>query len=178
MNSNEGWLKMSIEGKTIYKSKKSFRHSASWDSINAVGAVYGNKEITIDDNRYRVRLIKGASTNDTGGRANGAVMHDSEWNRLILPLHETSKSGSWVYKENISKTGVPKNWGINLSNSELSVGHSGSGTAQLTQSFKDRNSNSIILRGYNAVDYSSMETHLSSSTQSFLGWSPVLELIE
>ena len=57
--SNEPWLKFSYLGKVEFVAKKSFRHSISWDDINAVGAVFGNKTININGKTYKVRLMKG-----------------------------------------------------------------------------------------------------------------------
>src|SRR5690606_28710751 len=59
-NSDEPWLKFSIDGKTIFKSKKPFRNSISWNHIHAVNAVYGDRIITIEGNDYKVRLMRGA----------------------------------------------------------------------------------------------------------------------
>ena len=50
--SNEPWLKFSYMGKTEFIAKKTFRYSVSWNSINAVNAVFGNRTIKVGDNTY------------------------------------------------------------------------------------------------------------------------------
>jgi hypothetical protein len=70
-NSDAGWLKYLDKGDLKYVAKKTFRHSISWDNINAVNAVFGDRIVTIGNDVFSVMLL---STGD--------------WNRLIYPVHE------------------------------------------------------------------------------------------
>jgi len=68
-NSDAGWLKVVDGSKMLLIAKKTLRHSISWDSINAVNAVFG-KIITIDGVKYILRLFS-----------------TTEWDRFMYPLH-------------------------------------------------------------------------------------------
>ena len=69
-HSGEPWLKFARNGRILFVHKKTIRHTVSWDNINAAGAVFGDKIITINGVRYIVRL-----------------MSTSEWNALMYPVH-------------------------------------------------------------------------------------------
>jgi hypothetical protein len=71
-----GWLKFARRDRILFVAKKAIRHSISWDTINAAGAVYGDKVITINGIRYAVRLLSSA-----------------EWTVLIQRVHESD--GRW-----------------------------------------------------------------------------------
>ena len=68
-NSDAGWLKVIDGNKMLLIAKKTFRHSISWNNINAVNAVFG-KIIIIDGVKYILRLLSTA-----------------EWDRFMYPLH-------------------------------------------------------------------------------------------
>jgi len=68
-NSDSGWLKVVDGNKMLLIAKKTFRHTISWNDINAVDAVFG-KIITIDGVKYVLRLLSTA-----------------EWDRFMYPLH-------------------------------------------------------------------------------------------
>ena len=68
-NSDAGWLKVVDGRKMLLIAKKTFRHSISWDNINAVNAVFG-RIIIIGGVKYIVRLFSSA-----------------EWDRFMYPLH-------------------------------------------------------------------------------------------
>lgn len=68
-NSDAGWLKVVDGNKMLLIAKKTFRHTISWNDINAVDAVFG-KIVTIDGVKYVLRLLS-----------------DAEWDRFMYPLH-------------------------------------------------------------------------------------------
>src|SRR5690606_22988294 len=59
INSNSPWLKFFLDDKIYFVAKQPYRHSISWDNINAVGAVDGSNIILIDGFSYRVGLLEG-----------------------------------------------------------------------------------------------------------------------
>lgn len=66
-----GWLKFARRDRILFVAKKAIRHSISWNTINAAGAVYGDAVITINGVRYAVRLLSSA-----------------EWDDLIVKVHK------------------------------------------------------------------------------------------
>jgi hypothetical protein len=73
-NSEEPWLKFALDGKILYVAKKTFRHSISWDNINAIGAVFGEVKL---NRAFKVRLLS-----------------TEEWNLLMYPIHKDHPSGA------------------------------------------------------------------------------------
>lgn len=69
--SDAGWLKYSVGGKPLFVAKKTIRHTVSWDSINAVGAVFGGAVIWSNGILYKVRLLS-----------------TEEWDKLMYPIHK------------------------------------------------------------------------------------------
>lgn len=78
--SDAGWLKYAIGGKVLFVAKKTIRHSVSWDNIDAVGAVFGDKNIILNGIKYAVRLLS-----------------TQEWDKLIYPVHKNY--GQWAQFE-------------------------------------------------------------------------------
>lgn len=75
--SDAGWLKYYNDNEIIYVAKRTFRHTISWNDINAVGAIFGDKKIKVGNHVYAVRALS------TG-----------EWNKLIYPVHVNY--GTWA----------------------------------------------------------------------------------
>jgi hypothetical protein len=151
-NSDAGWLKFSSNEKTLYVAMKTFRHSISWDHINAVSAVYGNRTVVINGNLYKIRLL-------TGGNADPASSAGGEWNSLIYGVHMSTNP----------------QWGPGYSNADLNVG-TGNGLRSWTQERHSSNSSSRVDRGFSGV--SNFNDLHSSNTSSYNGWRPVLELVD
>jgi hypothetical protein len=57
--SNEPWLKFAYQGKTLYVAKKHVRVAITWDSLNGLGSVFGQKTVVIGDKTYKVRILTG-----------------------------------------------------------------------------------------------------------------------
>lgn len=75
--SDAGWLKYYNNSEIIYVAKRTFRYAISWNDINAVGAIFGDKKIAIGNHVYAVRALS------TG-----------EWGKLIYPVHVNY--GTWA----------------------------------------------------------------------------------
>jgi len=177
-NSTAGWLKFAWQGKILFVAKKTFRNSISWDHINGANAVYGGKTVEIDGLSYKIRLLKGAN-NDPAGAYDGAICHGSEWNRLMLPIHQEAINKNWAYPDNV-ESDIPV-WAHNLGTGTqgrytdedlLTHYNHGSGSYSWCQEVAE-SAASRVLRGYYGVSYS--RSLASSSTHSNRGWRPCLE---
>lgn len=134
--------------------------------------VIQDRKVTIGDNTYRVRLMKGAKENParTLNTDQGAI--GSEWNELIIPMHVESKLKTWKYKEQI---GESEYWGADLTNDDLNITLSvAEGYATWTQEVSDALSINRIVRGGAGVGESF--SHGSWTVNGRSGWRPVLEL--
>lgn len=171
--SNEGWLKFAIDGKIIYKSKKPFRHSISWDHIDSKGCVDGTKTVTKDGVTYEVTLMKGANKDPAGGDQ-GAMNHGSEWNKLMLPIHERAKDQSWKHKNNVDTP--TEDWDVGFTDEDLHTHNNhGDGAYQWCQEEAEGASRRVNRGGAGVSDSHSIP---SSNANAFRGWSPVLRVIE
>ena len=75
INSTAGWLKVAKGGSRLMLSKMCIRHTISWNDLNALGVVYGEKVIAIAGGLYAVRMLSTV-----------------EWNELMYPLHTNYKT--------------------------------------------------------------------------------------
>lgn len=167
---NINWLKFALDGKILFRPQKAFRHSISWDAINAAGCVYGTKTVSKNGHTYKVRLMKGANK-DPAGDYEGKINHYSEWNKLMLPIHIEAKDKSWAYPDNV-EADVPY-WGIDFTDEDLQFG-SGNGSGVWCQEVVESSSKRLD-RG--SLGVSRSISNNPSLTSTSLGWAPVLEFV-
>ncbi len=180
-NSTVGWLKFAWKGKILFVAKKAFRNSISWNHINNANAVYGDKSVVIDGLSYKIRLLKGANK-DPAGASEGSICHGSEWNRLMLPIHQEAISKNWAYPDNV-ESDIPV-WAHNLGTGTqgrytdedlLTHYDHGSGSRSWCQETRKDNAAYRVNRGNSGVSYS--YSYPSSDTYRSLGWRPCLEFV-
>lgn len=171
--SDEGWLKFAIDGDIIFKSKKPFRHSISWDHINSKGCVFGTKTVTKGDTNFKVTLMKGALTDPYLYSSADRGAKDSEWNRLMLPIHIQAKDKSWTYPAYVEDN-IPY-WGIDFTDIDLhTTSSAGSGAYQWGQETPSDHASRRVVRGGIGVSYSGRGA--SSGAGEACGFSPVLRV--
>lgn len=174
-NANEPWLQfLTREGQVIYVAKKSYRHSLSWDHINAVDAVYGERVIEIGVKQFRVRLMKGVSSDPVFQFMNSLDPEeswDSEWNRLMYRLvsEPTGKPASGISGEGITYGAF-----ANYAETALNIGGSG-GDGRYSWCQETDETDGRVLRGGTSISLCSL--YPPTYTNSNYGWRPVLELI-
>ena len=173
--SDEPYLKWFVDGKVILKSKKPIRYGVSWNHLNEVELIYGNKGITDKKgNHYIVRLMR-ASTKDPAPNSSGETLHNSEWNRLMLPIHENAKTKNWKTPGNVESDLISE-WDINYTDDDLvTVSSAGRGYTHICQESYSTNGQSVLCRGYGSTEKGDSNTKTSKS--DYMGWSPVLELL-
>ena len=173
--SNEPWLKFSYLGKVEFVAKKSFRYAISYNDIAAANAVYGNKMVQINGLKYKVRLMKYKSEGKQDDKSSyrGTINHNSEWNRLMLPIHENAPS-NWKYPKNVNSP--TENWNINYSSKDF-TGYTNDmkGITVWCQDFGSGDDNHICGR---LLVPSYPDINSDYRNEEFLGWRPVLELVD
>jgi hypothetical protein len=179
---NEPWLKFAIDGKILFRPRKAIRYSISWSSINKANCVYGGsggKRVTKNGQTYIVRLMKGALTDPSLYDASDRGAKGSEWNRLMLPIHEQAIDKSWAYpvfvEDNVPVWSHNFGTGANgmYTDSDLQVG-SGNGRYVWCQETRNTDTAWRVQRG--GISVSVSETDTVSGKASGNGWAPVLEL--
>lgn len=164
------WLKFALDGKILFRPMKAFRYSINYDAINTAGCVFGTKTVTKNGRTYKVRLMKGANKDPAGGYS-GAINHNSEWNKLMLPIHIQAKDKSWAYPANVEDNVLY--WGIDFTDVDLAV-ITVNGRYVWCQEVAE-SSSYRLLRGGIGVSYSGSTT--PSGTGAYNGWAPVLEWV-
>lgn len=173
--SNEPWLKFSYLGKVEFVAKKTFRFNITRNDINSANAIYGNRTINIDGSTFKVRLFKGKTEGKQNDQtsSSGIINHNSEWNRLMLPIHASAPS-NWRYPGNVnSPTGK---WSKGYTDSDLlTSSDTGNGSWTWCQEYGG-SSDTVLFRGN--VDVSDSSSIQPSFTNLVCGWRPVLELVD
>lgn len=171
--SNEPWLKFAYEGDVYLIAKKPYRHTISWDQINAANAVYGNKTIEIGGKKYQVMLMRGIG-NDVQPNPktfykpyDGAANHQSMWNALMLPIHAKAPS-SWAYPNNVKSP--TDNWGIGYTDADLLTNNLYTWCQETTYAENCRS-----LRGDSCVSLA--RAGVSGGAGSTCGWRPCLKIV-
>lgn len=166
-HTNEPWLHFELDGKTLYVAKKPYRYNLSWYAINDTGAVRGDTAVNINGLTYRVRLLealnKGNQDPSVGYGTPRTI--DSEWNRLILPIH----NGNHTYVNNTSSPGY---YPLYSDKDLVLVPEGGNGSKSWCQERLPRASNRWC-RGFRGTTYLTHSYRADNDT----GWRPVLELV-
>lgn len=175
-HSTAGWLQFKdpVDGKTKYVAKRAFRHSITWDQINARGAVIGSRTVVIAGKTYRVRLFKGANSNpDTipSNTYDHAGTHGSEWNRLMYHISGKPFGNA---QNTLASEGIAEGDWAQYTEAELLTHYShGNGALSWCQ---ESQGTTRLWRGHGGV---SLAYHDQPSyTSAYYGWRPVLELVE
>lgn len=177
--SNGQWFKFAYEGGVLYIPKRSFRYGLSHDDINAVNAVYGDRVETIRGKNYAIMLPRGTGEDvqpdpkKVISGYNGAVNHNSMWNKLMLPIHKNAPS-NWAYKENVQSP--TENWNIGYTDADLVTHYyNGYGSHIWCQETVRGNISYRLYRAGYEVSFSNF--NVSSISIPDFGWRPVLKLI-
>lgn len=175
--SDEPWLKFAYENDVYLIAKKPFRRSISWDNINSVNAVYGDLVKEIKGKKYAIMLPRGTGKDvqpdpkKTISGVNGAILHNSMWNKLMLPIHKNAPS-NWKYPDNVKSP--TENWNVGYTDADLCT-NDVNGSYSWCQEMVNGANYLFSLRGYQEV--SSSSCYVSGGSFDFYGWRPVLKLI-
>lgn len=129
INSLAGWLKVVRGGRRLLVSKMCIRHTISWNSLNALGLVYGDKLVAIQGGLYAVRLLA-----------------DAEWNALIYPLHTNYKTWAEFTDAQLGISSI-LTWTSTISDSLRVV----RGSSSVTYSYSDVPTSASSGRGFRPV---------------------------
>lgn len=174
--SNEPWLKFSYLGKTEFVAKKPFRYSISWENIKEVNAVFGNKTIKIGENVYKIRLMKGKTEGkqDDSSSYRGDINKGSEWNKLMLPIHQNAPS-NWRHTSNVNSP--TENWNVGYTDMDLLTygNYDDNGIYSWCQESGEIGYH-MLYRGRFGVSFSGSD--YCAYDYAVFGWRPVLELVD
>jgi len=173
-NNTTLWLKFIIDGRIIFRPMKPIRIGISWDAINTAGCVFGETTISKNGLDYKVRLMKSGLSDPVNTTANDKGTHGSEYNRLILPVHEKAQTNDWHSPQYVDSD-LP-NWNIGLSDEDLVTSDTfGDGSYVWCQETLDSGADRRVVRGRYDAAHWTYDTVTTSMARN--GWIPVLELI-
>ena len=174
INSDAGWLKFSLDYRTLFVAKKPFRHSITWNELDAIGAVFGTTQITINGKQYKVRLLKGRGDGLSTTISDGfdtLPTHGSEWNRLMY--HVSGKPFANA-SNTLASEGITEGDWAQFSEDELLTNYTyGNGSYSWCQ---DTIGTARCVRGYYGASLINNVSRTLRTTNC--GWRPVLELVE
>lgn len=134
-----------------------------------------DKAVTVGKHKYKVRLLKGAAQDPVNSYSDAdrdMVGPASEWNGLVLPLHERAKLGNWNYR---AYAGDVEYWGMDLSDKDLITHHTfGYGSYTWTQESSDVASFNRVIRGSYGASLGNQGNSWHTGTET--GWRPALHL--
>lgn len=174
-----GWFKFAYKGKVLYIPKRPLRTGVRWQTLYALGCVYGtnnggpidldftvNQLTMVEKNgvTYIVRLPRGLNVSTPSSNITGddpPITHGSEWNDLMYRVSST-----------VPNSQVERNW-EEFSDDELGFTLGATNDGSLCQERRLDNTNYVFLRGYTKVSNTSGGFLISTGYH----WRPVLEVI-
>lgn len=143
---------------------------------NKKDEVKQDRTVKIGEQRYRVQLLRGAASDPLDSYADsdrGMVGDKSQWNKLILPLHEHAKTGNWIYKQ---YAGDVEYWGFDLTDLDLMTHHTlGTGSLTWCQETSDTEPIRRVRRGNLGASHG-IAINAWYRTSNY-GWRPALRLL-
>jgi hypothetical protein len=170
---DSGWLHVGLDGTELLIAKRPFIFSISWEQINAVNAVYGNRIVNIQGQDYKIRLMKGANSDPTISTQgfDDASTHGSEWNRIFYRLTENV----YLDDQNTKASEEPFIHLAQYSEEDLKLGGViAEGDASWCQ--ETAGTDNRLLRGWSGVS-NSYSFYNKNWINPEYGWRPVLEKV-
>ena len=174
------WLKFAYEDNIQFVPKRPLLFNISWKEIDDANCVRGDvKQVVIRGYTFKIRLFKGSGVEgdntiyDYGSTTKGALCFNSEWNKLMLPIHAGAPS-TWGDSGGnvISPT---EDWGIDYTDADLVTNrNNGVGSYTWCQETAQYTSSRLRRGGFGvAVSTTNSYAHRHDN----MGWRPVLELV-
>ena len=90
---DEDWIQYVIDRRVCLVAKRPLRYGISWNAIDEVGAVFGEQQVSIQGQTFKVRLMRGSRTNPMTFKIgdNPDTTWGSEWNRVMYRLCEEDR---------------------------------------------------------------------------------------
>ena len=163
------WREVNVGAKKLLVADRNILEQVSWDDLNDQGLITG-KEITIDGQQYKLRVLTGGSNYRTGTDAySGGSPAANEWDQIIV--NEANHSG--LPKPNATDLGSGPN------DSQKTGTHNQFWNWYYIRSWAQETYTGIgsyrASRGYNSARYWIYDA--SSNRGAYIGWRPVLEVL-
>lgn len=173
-NASVNWLKYNYNGKVVYLAKKVHRHAMTWEALNTLKLVFGDKQFTIGGKQYVLKLLKGYATPPI---TNYDVSTGGSFNDLIYPIYNgVAKNHPYVLAYSPKQAAyVDADLGLITNYLESSTVP---GCLTWVQDARSDNAGHMV-RGYNDADKANQLTAgwfvANGATQNYAGWRPLIE---
>lgn len=172
-NVSPNWLKYSYKGKTVYLAKKPHRHGMTWEALNALKLIFGDKQFLINGKPHVLKLPSGyiPPVLTQYGASTGGSLND-----LIYPVYAgVSKDTTQVKAYAQQAAYLDADLGLETTYTAVSGGN---GTMTWVQESYGPNTHHM-LRFYNDSDKAHQLTagwYLpNGQTANYAGWRPLIE---
>ncbi|HHT97148.1 MAG TPA: leucine-rich repeat protein [Clostridiales bacterium] len=188
INQNEPWLKFTVKNEnsitTLFVAKKPINRRVTWSQATK------KSSITIQDKQYSVRSLFGTKSRSAAPEGSlSGVTKGSEWNRLLLPIHENALTGNWplsyylgeedkgLFKHSLGN-GAEGMYSNEDLGTQIEYGYS-----WVNESYRTHMSSDAIQRGGDhkrgvAGQIIGIEGATWASKSKYASWRPVIELTE
>lgn len=164
------WVEVNDNGKKLLVCDRNMLVGVSWDDLNKQGLIEG-KIITIDNNKYKIKLLTGGSNyRNNNDSYFGGYHEDNEWDRIIC---------NEGYFKNLP---TPQSYDLDSSlrttdyYSEHDKLWNWVGIYSWCKEVYLEDSIYRAIRGFNSARYYDYDRR--NFRYSYIGWRPVLEVIE
>lgn len=169
LEADPGWLKFRYQSKILYVAKRCLLTSFTHAGLSGPGMVFGTKTIVIAGKTYKVRLLKGATSNPAAAVAQAA---GGEWNDLLYSVYGGNFKNEAVIQ-------ARPRWAA-YTDAELGVSPTGGGLgngvlSMCQETCSDRGGQ--IGRGFGLSNKGLIDVWYipAGVNPAYVGWRPVLE---
>jgi hypothetical protein len=165
------WHKFIDQNKTLLICDRNLIHSVSWDHLNGAGFIFG-KEIELDGQLYKCRVLTGGSANRGNEYAGGQL--PNEWDRYVM-------NGADVGEPHFADAPIPVSEdypGTSIYNDQTAWARTHNQAWNWISMFswcQETSGSYRVYRGYHSARY--WHASAPTNTGTYRGWRPVLELL-
>lgn len=169
LEADPGWLKFKYQSKILYVAKRCLLISFTQAGLSGPGMIYGSKTVVIAGKTYKVRLLKGATSDPAAALSQAA---GGEWNDLLYSVYGGNFKNEAVIQ-------ARPRWAA-YTDAELGMSPTGGGLGagvftMCQENCSDRPGQ--IGRGYGTGNKGIIDIWYvpAGVNPSYVGWRPVLE---
>ncbi len=165
------WHKFIDQNKTLLICDRNLIRSVSWDHLNGANFIFG-KEIELDGQRYKCRVLTGGSANRGTSYAGGQL--PNEWDRYVMNGADVGEP-HFAY----APIPVPEDYpGTSIYDDQTAWARAHNQAWNWISMFswcQETSGSNRVVRGRNSARH--WYTYSPTYANTYLGWRPVLELL-
>lgn len=172
-NTSPAWLKYRYKGKTVYLAKKVHRHGMTWEALNALKIIFGDKQFMINGKAHVLKLPSGyiPPVNSQFTVSTGGSLND-----LVYPIYAgVSKDAAPVKAYSKQASYLDADLGLETTYTAVSGGNGtmtwvqetyAPGTHHMLRCYNDSDKQYQLIAGWYLPN---------GQTANYAGWRPLIE---